>query len=329
MNFGEFAFFNQQLAAMLKSGIPLETALRQLCVGMRRHRWPKEFEQLERDLSQGIPLGEALDARNLPDLYKQMVKVGAKTNDLPALLTLVADHYQKNGFLWTRLNGLMLYPVIVLLAALALSVLLTTQGQRLAMSMSEPGYPLSNSPRVAFFRAGSLMPVFVLGALVTVVLLLLIIPPWRAAARWVLPGFKDAHLARLASSLNILLKSGVDLGSALALMGRLETGNRIAGDLALWERKLSSGVTRISGDSLKTRAVTPLFLWLVASEGEDIVAGLARAAEVYYRRAVYKTDLLLNSALPVSILTLGVIVIIQLYSTFQWIFNSPWTLFNY
>jgi type II secretory pathway component PulF len=31
----EFAFFNQQLAAMLRDGIPLEGALRHLCAEMR------------------------------------------------------------------------------------------------------------------------------------------------------------------------------------------------------------------------------------------------------------------------------------------------------
>src|SRR5271170_3371105 len=120
MKLDEFAFLNQQLAGMLKSGIPLETALRQMCAGMRRRRWRVEFERLHADLSQGVPLDEALEARALPDLYKQMVKVGAKSNNLPALLNLLADHYQKTGFLWTRLKGLMIYPVLVLLTALGL-----------------------------------------------------------------------------------------------------------------------------------------------------------------------------------------------------------------
>src|SRR5205814_1571539 len=36
MNYDEFAFFNQQLAAMLRDGIPLEGALSRLCADMRR-----------------------------------------------------------------------------------------------------------------------------------------------------------------------------------------------------------------------------------------------------------------------------------------------------
>src|SRR5271170_6692494 len=136
MKLDEFAFLNQQLAGMLKSGIPLEAALRQVCSGMRRQRWRTEFERLQAELSQGVPLEKALEARKLPDLYKQMVKVGAKSNNLPGLLTLLADHYQKNGFLWTRLKGLTIYPALVLLTALGLSLLLVSQRDRFAMLFS-------------------------------------------------------------------------------------------------------------------------------------------------------------------------------------------------
>ncbi len=60
MNLDEFPFVNQQLAGMLKSGIPLEGALKQLCAAMRRGALRGELEKLEADLTQGVPLAEAL-----------------------------------------------------------------------------------------------------------------------------------------------------------------------------------------------------------------------------------------------------------------------------
>jgi type II secretory pathway component PulF len=60
MNLDEFPFVNQQLAGMLKSGIPLEGALKQLCATMRRGALRGELEKLEADLTQGVPLAEAL-----------------------------------------------------------------------------------------------------------------------------------------------------------------------------------------------------------------------------------------------------------------------------
>ena len=80
-----------------------------------------ELLKLGDDLSKGTPLREALQARQLPDLYRQMLEVGAQANDLPAVLTLLADHYQRRQVIWTRLKGLMVYPAIVFFAALLLS----------------------------------------------------------------------------------------------------------------------------------------------------------------------------------------------------------------
>src|SRR5689334_5873590 len=123
MNYDEFAFFNQQLAAMLRDGIPLEGALSRLCADMRRGALRSELERLEADLAKGRPMSEALAERRLPDLYKRLVIVGAKSNDMPGALTLLADYYQNQHNLWTRLKGLMVYPTIVVVVAFAVSLL--------------------------------------------------------------------------------------------------------------------------------------------------------------------------------------------------------------
>ena len=125
MKYDEFAFFNQQLAAMLRDGIPLEGALRRLCDEMRRGKLRDELQALEADLAKGTPLAEALKARQLPELYKRMILVGVKSGDLPGALTMLADYFQRRHMLGTRLKGLMVYPLIVLFAAFLLSCFLS------------------------------------------------------------------------------------------------------------------------------------------------------------------------------------------------------------
>src|SRR5277367_1157671 len=125
MKLDEFAFFNQQLAAMLRDGIPLESALGQLCASMRRDDLRDELEKLRADLANGVPIQQALASRRLPPFYVQMIQVGVKSNNLPGVLTLVADYYQRASLIGMRLKGLMVYPLIVLLATVALSVWLT------------------------------------------------------------------------------------------------------------------------------------------------------------------------------------------------------------
>ena len=124
MKLDEFAFFNQQLAAMLRDGIPLESALGQLCSSMRRGELREELEKLRADLANGIPLKQALAARKLPPFYVQMIQVGVQGNDLPAVLTLIADYYQSGNLIWTRLKGLMVYPILLLAGLLGASVIM-------------------------------------------------------------------------------------------------------------------------------------------------------------------------------------------------------------
>jgi type II secretory pathway component PulF len=91
MNDDEFAFFNHQLAAMLRDGIPLEGALRRLCADLRDGALKTELQALEASLAKGTPLREAARAGRLPELYQRLLEVGAQSNDLPGVLTLLAD----------------------------------------------------------------------------------------------------------------------------------------------------------------------------------------------------------------------------------------------
>ena len=138
MKYDEFAFLNQQLAAMVRDGIPLESALRRLCADMRQGPLRAELEKLEADLAKGTPLREAVRARQLPELYRQMLEVGAQSNDLPGILTMLADHYQRRHVIWTRLKGLMVYPAIVLFGSFLLSVFLCLISKELARTIVVP-----------------------------------------------------------------------------------------------------------------------------------------------------------------------------------------------
>src|SRR5580704_3418827 len=126
MKYDEFAFFNQQLAAMLRDGIPLEGALRRLCQEMRRGTLRDELQALEADLARGTPMADALKARQLPELYKRMILVGVKGGDLPGALTMLADYFQNQNNVWTRLKSMMTYPLIVMFAAFLLSIALAS-----------------------------------------------------------------------------------------------------------------------------------------------------------------------------------------------------------
>jgi type II secretory pathway component PulF len=327
MNYDEFAFFNQQLAAMLSEGIPLEGALKQLCAGMRSGLLRAEVEALESDLAKGTPLKQAMASRRLPEFYARMVEIGARSNDLPGVLTLLADHYHRTNALWTRLKGLMVYPLLVLLVALGLTVFISMAFSRFLAGFAAQSVGFSDQamPSSAMALASIWMPPLVLSGAALLVLGAVFIPSWRARLRWRLPAFKEASLAQLASAIALMLKNGTTLPEALALAEALESNTPAGKSLAQWRQILAAGGGKPAHWLGRQGPFPPLFLWLVQQGGEDVASGFQKAAEIYRARASYRVELALYGALPISILVLGQMVFWQaapLMRTMVWLMNT-------
>jgi general secretion pathway protein F len=315
MNHDEFAFFNHQLAAMLQDGIPLEGGLKELAAGMRDRKLKAELEQLGADLAQGTPLPEAISRRALPELYRRMVQIGVRSHDLPGMLTLLADHYQRVNSLWTRLKGLMVYPVLVIAVSLGLTLLLSGMISRFLSNFMDQVGPVP---------PGLMLSVWFPPILFAIALALagtaLGVPAWRARWRWRLPAFREASLAQLASALAMMLRNGLPLAEALALAEALESGSPAGSVLGEWRAAVEGG----RGKPVQWQARRPfpaMFVWLVQRGGENPAAAFQKAAEIYQARANYRAELALYAALPLSILFLGQMIlwqVVPLARTLAW-----------
>ena len=319
MKYDEFAFFNQQLAAMLRDGIPLEGALRRLCQEMRRGKLRDELQTLEADLAKGVPMADALKPRQLPELYQRMILVGVKSGDLPGALTMLADYFQRQNNVWTRLKSMMTYPLIVMFVACLISTVLAfIWTQVIGPSMEDVfGGMNVRLPAATLFAFSTLQAIWVFPVLLCVLFMLaasvVFLPGLRGRFLWRLPAFKEATISRIAASLTLLLKNGVNLPDAIGLVEQLETSTAATADLRQWQGKLAAGIAKFSDVATGNRLIPPLFVWVVASAGEDLTAGFNRAAEIYHSRAIYRTEIALYSVLPVASLFLGAVVLSQAF----------------
>ena len=319
MKYDEFAFFNAQLAAMLRDGIPLEGGLRRLCQEMRAGSLRTELQLLEAELAKGTPMADALAPRQLPELYKRMILVGVKSGDLPGALTMMADYFQRQNNVWTRLKSMLTYPLIVMFAAFLVSMALAFMwscviGPSMQNVFGGMGMRL---PAATIFAFSTLQVIWVfpivLGVLFLFAVSVVFLPGLRGKYLWRLPAFKEATVSRIAASLTLLLKNGVNLPDAIGLVEQLESSTAAAADLQQWRKKLSGGTASFSKVAAVNRLIPPLFVWVVASAGEDLAAGFNRAAEIYHSRAIYRTEVTLYSVLPVASLFLGALVLSQAF----------------
>lgn len=321
MKLDEFAFVNQQLAGMLRSGIPLEGALQQLCATMARGELRGELEALRTDLATGTPLPAALAKRRLPPFYVQMLRVGVASNDLPGVLTLVAEYYQHSHSIWTRLKGVMVYPVIVVVVSLVVSAILAAMFSWVQQGFIDIFRDLLEGKELPmmtglFVRYGTWLlwcPSLLVIGLGTLLAGLLARPASRDWLRWRCPGYREASLWQVASSLELLVRGGCPLPDALGLVEQMETDPVARAKLASWRQQIAAGKPVLAALTAPSRRFPPLFGWLIASGGEDLPAGLCRAVEIYRARAEYRIELLLHAALPVSVLVLGLLVAAQVF----------------
>ena len=264
-------------------------------------------------------LADALTARQLPELYKRMMLVGVKSGDLPGALTMLADYFQRQNNVWTRLKSMMTYPLIVMFAAFLISTVIALlwtcvigPSFKEVYSGMGVGFPAATSFAFASLHTIWVFPA-VLGALFLIAAAIVFQPVLRGRFLWRLPAFKEATVSRIASALTLLLKNGVPLPDAVGLVEQLENSAAAAADLQQWRKRLAAGVAKFSEVAAVNRMIPPLFVWVVASAGEDLAAGFNRASEIYHSRAMYRTEVALFSVLPIASLFLGAIVISQAF----------------
>ncbi len=341
--YDELAFFNHQLSQMLKEGIPLEQGIKRLCLGMRKGRWRSEFEMLEADLAAGKPLPEAIQERQLPEFYQTLIKVGVAANDLPGMLILLADYYQKTNTLWLRLKGIMTYPLIAFGCAFILSLwlLMLLKGtfpffgddlMQLNRIFSNFRQMSSYSPLSALFTPGQWeayvqlslwMPTLCLGFVLSLLGLPILFPSFRRYLQWRIPPFREAKIAQLALSMKMLVSGGSALPEALDIIGNLEKGTAVGDELMRWKKHCADGRGKWEDLTANTRHLPSLFVWLVTSAGEDLESGLQRAGEIYSARSNYQTELMLYTAMPASLLFIAILIIGQVFPFFVFLFSLP------
>jgi len=311
MNFEEFSFANQQLAGMLRAGIPLEGALARISSELKEQKWRQEFQALEADLKQGIPLKDAISRRGFPELYRHLFLVGIKGNDLPAVLVLLADHFRQKSLIEIRLKGLMFYPAIFLVSAFLLSLFMALFHFRFFQSLNSSPEMFAHGSNQVVTLLALWTPPLILGCLILGLLLIWFLPPLRNRWRSRMPGWREAHLTQTAASFELLLSRGCSLGDATKLLAGAENQSWLGRDLQQWQQAMSGGAAKFLTVAAGSRSFPGLFIYLVSAAGENIAAGFSQAAEVYRARANYRINLFLWAFLPVSVLVLGVLIVSQ------------------
>ena len=117
------ADLNDELAAMIRTGIPLDEGLRSAAKYLRKDSQDL-LEHLIRSIEQGASLDEAIDAEpvQLPKSYVTLIKAGLRMGRLSEALSTFTSFARARMRLRQEIGAALLYPAFILIMAFVLSL---------------------------------------------------------------------------------------------------------------------------------------------------------------------------------------------------------------
>ncbi len=124
----ELAMYTQQLANLLRAGMPLTMALRSM-ESLSTKGIPSEVSrQLKQDVTEGRSLSDAMmrQGQVFPDLVINMVRAGEQSGALEEVLRRQANHFERFAEVQTKFKAAMIYPAVVCVVGGALVIFFMT-----------------------------------------------------------------------------------------------------------------------------------------------------------------------------------------------------------
>lgn len=122
----EVASFTRQVATLLKAGIPLAETLGAVFDQTENVRFKAMLGQIKTEVNEGSSLADALakHPKAFDDLFVSMTRAGEVSGNLDQVLGRLADFMESGQELRNKVQGAMIYPIIMFLVGAGIMVIL-------------------------------------------------------------------------------------------------------------------------------------------------------------------------------------------------------------
>jgi general secretion pathway protein F len=239
---GELALVTRQLSTLVQSGLPLDECLQAVSEQTRKTKTKGLLLQVRSRVSEGHALAYAMGEfpQVFSDMYRAMIRAGESAGFLGAVLEQLADYSEQRQYTQQKLKMAMIYPFILLGVAVAVVVALMVFVVPELIGIfahTRAELPLLTRMLISssdFIRSDGHW--LLLGVVVTVMGCNRLLRNEARRRRWhqfllVIPGISGVltaiDTARFASTLSILMSSGVPLLDALRIAGEVLTNRML------------------------------------------------------------------------------------------------------
>lgn len=326
------AVFAKQMAGLVNAGLPLMRTLSILVEQAEDRKLRDALVKVHAAIESGSSFSAALAQHPdvFPPLMISMVRVGESGGFLGQSLTTIAETYQNEAELQNKIKSATTYPLIVLIIAVLGVIAMVTFVVPVFENMFESlGSELPVPTQIIVAISNNMFWVLPLMILVGVVgwfwwiknrneeQVRRIVDPIKLKLPVFGPLATKIAVARFSRGLSMMLKAGVPLVQALAIVGSAANNHKIEQAVRAVQESVTQG--KSFSAPLAKAAVFPPMVAQMAAVGEEsgtLPDMLASIADFYEGEVQTATEQLTASIEPILIVGIGIIIggmVISLY----------------
>ncbi len=319
----DLALMTRQLAVLLASSIPIEQALQAVAKQSEKPHVKALIMSVRSKVLEGYSLAVALqEAGNFPAIYIATISAGERSGHLDLILNQLADYTENRFAMQKKIQGALVYPIILLIMAVAVVVgLMTFVVPKIVKVFEQSEQALPLITKIVLFLSNLLTQWWWLILAILFMMVIMFVKFIKTTAGRAsfdafvlkLPIFaklsRSLNASRFASTLSILVRSGVPLVEALAIGGAVTTNVHIQRSIQLATEKVTEGAS-LSSQLEKTNYFPPMMVQMIKS-GEssgELDNMLSRASDMQQNEATTMISTLLSLLEPLMLVLMGVIV---------------------
>jgi type IV pilus assembly protein PilC len=328
-------FFYRQMAFMLRAGLPLAECLELAGSQISSPRLNLALRKMHKDIQSGQPLSAALRKHEdvFSDIAINLVIAGESTGELDVIMERLAVHLEKKSQLRKQLINALIYPVIVILAAIGVATFMVVAIiPKFANFIQGRGNRLPDSTQAlidgaAFLRENGFTIIGI--AIATIVVIFLTYKTFkgrRLIDRIMLsmPVMAKpiiyASMAQMNWALSILMRSGITIFDSLKITANLIPNKIYSDKLKLASDNVMAG--RDLSSSLKHPQIPEVVTHMIAiGERTGSLDRIQQELGVYYQDLLEIVIKRLSAMIePAMILVIGIMVGFVYFAFFQALF---------
>lgn len=319
VNGESFGRFCRQFEIMLKAGIPILKCLELIAAETENQQFARDIHGVGQQIQFGASLSQALMAypKSFPVLFVFMVEAGEISGNLSTVLTKMADHYETEEKYRRQLQQTLFYPLILsvvfvlVLVFLVTTVLPTFVDMFVVMNAELPGPTRFLMALSHGLGVNWPIVILTLTGLVAGLTLLMEVDVVAKKRDWLsvkmpLIGVLNHKrcLSRMATTLGMLLASGIDLLTALKQLEGVTENRYIKMVLIELREKVTNG-SSLSQGMVESNVFPSLFCQLVGiGEASGSLPEVLETLNIIYTDEIQARIQLLHTSLEPLILVI-------------------------